>query len=64
MHPTARRVTLFGAILCLAFAAFLAVCVAIAEYEGRPYPSGLPLSAVVLAVIGLWYLLRARERWR
>ena len=64
MHPTARRVTLFGAILCLGFAAFLAVCVAIAEYEDRPYPSALPLAAVALAIIGLRYLLQARERWR
>ena len=64
MHPTARRFALFGSILCFAVAGFLGICVVIAEYEGRRYPSALPLAAVVLAVVGFRYLFWARERWK
>jgi hypothetical protein len=64
MHPTVRRFALFGATMCLGFAAFLVVCIVIAEYEDRSYPSTLPLAAVALAIVGLRYLLWARERWK
>ena len=64
MRATARRIVVLGSIACIAFAAFLAICTLIAEYEGREYPPALPVAAVVLAVVGFRHLFWARERLR